>query len=211
MGGKSSKAVGRDETINNHAEEFGTRHSTVNSSGFHPSIIELHAPSAGMGIMMILLIIFLILVAIKVASMCIKHRSHHQALWHYYHVRESANIEAPLYPSEPRQEDYFHAQRRFQGFRRPSTGLVQDRLQVIWPQTSILYFIFYTSLSQWRIEKEIYMWRFIFPVPGLFYPACEEKVITCFWFSAYTYMSCYVTFVIVLYCPRSPDLDLGEV
>ena len=131
MGGKSSKAVGRDETINNHAEEFGTRHSTVNSSGFHPSIIELHAPSAGMGIMMILLIIFLILVAIKVASVCIKHRSHHRALRHYYHVRESANIEAPLYPSEPRQEDYFHAQRQFQGFRRPSTGLVQDRLQVI--------------------------------------------------------------------------------
>ena len=210
MGGKSSKAVGRDETINNHAEEFGTRHSTVNSSGFHPSIIELHAPSAGMGIMMILLIIFLILVAIKVASLCMRHRSHHRALRHYYHVRESANIEAPLYPSEPRQEDYFHAQRQFQGFRRPSTGLVQDRLQVIWPQTSILYFIFYTSLSQWRIEK-VYMWRFIFPVPGLFYPACEEKLTTCFWFSAYTYMSCYVTFVIVLYCPRSPDLDLGEV
>ena len=131
MGGKSSKAVGRDETINNHAEEFGTRHSTVNSSGFHPSIIELHAPSAGMGILMILFIIVLIFAALKAVSMLMRHRSRHQALRHYYHVREADNNEAPLYPIEPRQEAYIHARRRFEGFRRPSAAPIQDQLQVV--------------------------------------------------------------------------------
>ena len=131
MGGKSSKAVGRDETVTNHAEEFGTRHSTVNSSGFNPSIIELHAPSAGMGIMMILFIIILIFAALKAASMFMRHRSRHQALRHYYHVREAANNEAPLYPIEPRQEAYLHARRQFEGFRRPSAAPIQDQLQVV--------------------------------------------------------------------------------
>ena len=131
MGGKSSKAVGQDETINNHAEEFGTRHSTVNSSGFHPSIIELHAPSAGMGILMILFIIILIFAALKAASMFMRHRSRHQALRHYYHVREADNNEAPLYPIEPRQEAYLQARRRFEGCRRPSAAPIQDQLQVV--------------------------------------------------------------------------------
>ena len=80
---------------------------------------------------MILLIILLICAALRVASMCLRHRGHHRALRHYYHIREAANNEAPLYPSEPRQEAYLHAQRQFQGFRRPSAGLVRNQLQVV--------------------------------------------------------------------------------
>ena len=131
MGGKSSKAVGRDETITNHTEEFGTRHSMVNSSGFHPSIIELHAPSAGMGILPIIFITLLLFAAMKVASMCMRHRGHHRALRHYYHVREVNNNQAPLYPCDPRQEAFLHAQQQFQEFRRPPAGMIRDQLQVV--------------------------------------------------------------------------------
>ena len=132
MGASTSK-TGRDSIheTENHAEEFGSKHVTEKSSGFHPSLIELHAPSAGIGILIVVGFLCLAAVIYKSVAKYLRHTSRHRALRHYYHLAEANNFRAPLYPQEPRMDDYEAAQARFvrsgpQMVKHQSSPVIQE-------------------------------------------------------------------------------------
>ena len=120
--GSTSSTTGRDsiQETETHNKEFGTKHVTERSSGFHPSLIELHAPSAGLGILFIVGIVCLIFVLYKCVTKYFLLRGRHRALRHYYHNAEAANYHAPLYPREPRFDEYRATRDRFLDVERPA-------------------------------------------------------------------------------------------
>ena len=128
--GSSYSQPGRDSIseTETHNKEFGTRHVSEQSLGFHPSLIELHAPSAGIGILLIVGFVCLAAALYKGVTAYCRHRGRHRALRHYYHTSECQNFAAPLYPPEPHFEDYLNARRKFVTCERPAhREIVHDR------------------------------------------------------------------------------------